>query len=230
MHEPGLSEIPLFPLPNVVLFPEVSVPLFIFEPRYRAMVRESLAADRKIGMVAVRPEAGDEIAGNPPVFEIGCEGTLSHAEEEPDGTWKILLTATRRFRIVEETHRPEERPYRTAQIEGLPEEEPPEASDERAALRGEVLQSLRMIGSRTLAGESRKEVQRRAEALRKLEDFDDGRFMNVVAQAIEMGVLEKQQLLEAAGSVPRYRILDSLLRFRLTELDAGPVTASGILH
>ena len=66
--------LPIFPLENVVLFPTVSVPLFIFEPRYREMTQNALNGNRKIGMVAVVPNAELNMGGEPDVFDVGCEG------------------------------------------------------------------------------------------------------------------------------------------------------------
>ena len=69
-----MDEIPIFPLQQVVLFPRVRCPLHIFEPRYRQLTEAALAGDRRIGMVAVRPEHANAMAGDPPVFGVGCEG------------------------------------------------------------------------------------------------------------------------------------------------------------
>ncbi len=86
-----IDSLALFPLSDVVLLPEVSVPLYIFEPRYRQMTRDALAGTQQIGMVTVRPDSLAEIAGNPPIFEVGCLGRIAHAQERPDGTFQILL-------------------------------------------------------------------------------------------------------------------------------------------
>ena len=94
--------IPLFPLPNVVLFPNVFLPLHIFEARYRAMVSEALGGDRIIGMVLLKPryEANDE--EHPPVFAVGCAGVITHAEPLGDGRFNIVLRGIERFRITGE--------------------------------------------------------------------------------------------------------------------------------
>ena len=85
------STIPIFPLPNVVLFPNVFLPLHIFEPRYRTMVGDALRGDRIIGMVLLHPgcDASDE--GRPPVFPIGCAGVITHAEPLNDGRFNFVL-------------------------------------------------------------------------------------------------------------------------------------------
>ena len=94
--------LPLFPLPNVVLFPNVFLPLHIFEPRYREMVADALAGDRMIGMVLLRPGWEHDYEGRPPVYPIGCSGVITHVERLADGRYNIVLRGLERFRIVEE--------------------------------------------------------------------------------------------------------------------------------
>ena len=79
------ATIPLFPLPNVVLFPNVFLPLHIFEPRYRQMVHQALAADRMIGMVLLKPGYEGQYEQTPPIYDVGCAGTITHVERLPDG-------------------------------------------------------------------------------------------------------------------------------------------------
>ena len=108
--------LPLFPLPNVVLFPNVFLPLHIFEPRYREMVADALAGDRMIGMVLLRPGWERDYEGRPPVYPIGCSGVITHCERLADGRYNIVLRGIERFRIVREDHA---RSYRRAVVEPL---------------------------------------------------------------------------------------------------------------
>jgi len=96
------ATIPIFPLPNVVLFPNVFLPLHIFEPRYRAMVKDALASDRIIGMVLLRPGFEPNYAGRPPVYPIGCAGLITHSEPLPDGRFNIVLRGLEKFRVTAE--------------------------------------------------------------------------------------------------------------------------------
>src|SRR5438034_814353 len=96
--------LPLFPLPNVVLFPNVFLPLHIFEPRYREMVADAIASDRMIGMVLLRPGWEHDYEHCPPVYPIGCSGIVTHFDRLPDGRYNIVLRGLERFRIVEEDH------------------------------------------------------------------------------------------------------------------------------
>ena len=87
-----------------MLFPNVFLPLHIFEPRYREMVADALASDRMIGMVLLRPGWERDYEGRPPVYPIGCSGVITHVERLADGRYNIVLRGVERFRIVEEDH------------------------------------------------------------------------------------------------------------------------------
>ncbi|HEX4567734.1 MAG TPA: LON peptidase substrate-binding domain-containing protein, partial [Vicinamibacterales bacterium] len=121
--------IPIFPLPNVVLFPNVFLPLHIFEPRYRKMVDEALSGDRIIGMVLLRPGWEGDYEGRPPVYPIGCAGVITHAERLPDGHFNIVLRGMEKFRIVGEDT---SRSFRLAHVNAMPE---PLAEAVRADIR-----------------------------------------------------------------------------------------------
>src|SRR5215470_17206415 len=122
--------LPLFPLPNVVLFPNVFLPLHIFEPRYREMVADALTSDRLIGMVLLRPGWERDYEGRPPVYPIGCSGVVTHVDRLQDGRYNIVLRGLERFRILEEDHA---RSYRRATTDALLEYAL--APEDRAAIR-----------------------------------------------------------------------------------------------
>src|SRR5207247_4249108 len=112
-----MSELlPIFPLPNVVLFPNGLLPLHVFEPRYREMVADALASDRMIGMALLKPGWEHEYEGHPPVYPIGSNGVITHVERLDDGRYNIVLREVERFRILEENY---ERSYRRASIEPI---------------------------------------------------------------------------------------------------------------
>lgn len=92
--------IPVFPLPEVLLLPGGMLPLNIFEPRYLAMVKAVLGADRMIGMVQPQPVEGP--AGNPALYDTGCAGRIARFEEAPDGRYLISLMGVCRFDIAGE--------------------------------------------------------------------------------------------------------------------------------
>src|SRR3954469_9275826 len=70
------AEIPLFPLPEVVLFPGVERPLLIYEPRYRDMIADALKGDSVIGTVLLQPGFEANYEGRPPVYAVGCAGVI----------------------------------------------------------------------------------------------------------------------------------------------------------
>src|SRR5215813_3498756 len=95
------TRFPIFPLPNVVLFPGTYLPLHIFEPRYRAMIDAALAGTPVIGMILLRPDA-DAMAARAPIFDVGCAGRIVEHRRLPDGRFHLVLAGERRFRIARE--------------------------------------------------------------------------------------------------------------------------------
>lgn len=92
--------LPIFPLSGALLLPQGSLPLNIFEPRYLALVQDSLAWGRIFGMI--QPSGAVSGAVEPPLFETGCAGRISSFAETDDGRLLITLTGVCRFRISEE--------------------------------------------------------------------------------------------------------------------------------
>ena len=194
--------IPVFPLPNVVLFPSVFLPLHIFEPRYRAMVDDALNGDRIIGMVLLRPGWQGSYEGRPPVYPVGCAGVITHVERLADGRFNIVLRGMERFRITgEET----DRAYRLAQVEALPE---PSADADRAAIRAE---RSRLEALLVPQSDRRGEV-RDPKVPTSMPDED---LVNALAQYLELEPVEKQALLERDGVLQRCRSLIELLEMKV---------------
>ena len=200
----------LFPLPNVVLFPNVFLPLHIFEPRYREMVADALTSDRMIGMVLLRPGWDRDYEGRPPIYPIGCSGVMTHVEQLPDGRYNLVLRGLERFRILTENH---ERSYRRAAIEPLHER--PLAADDRAAIRRcreklETMLSPAVLGdSRRGAGKSRSSDARIPTAM------SDEDLINALAQYLDLEPLEKQALLEQPSLRTRAASLVELLEMKI---------------
>ena len=110
--------IPIFPLPGVVFFPETTLPLHVFEPRYRQMLADALAGDRILGVQLLDPAGRPDSAGRPAVHEIGCAGEIAEHETLPDGRSNILLRGVFRYRIEREV--PADKPYRIAEVTERP--------------------------------------------------------------------------------------------------------------
>jgi hypothetical protein len=203
---------PLFPLSNVVLFPGVRLPLHIFEPRYRQMVRDALAGERRIGMIAVRPEHLHAMDGDPPLFDVGCLGTIAESEALPDGRFHILLVGTRRFRVRGETPRSGDRLYRVAEAQLLDDDSQIDDAARLHALRARIGELVSQIAEHVASD--------RAEGLATslFEGIADPLLVNTLSQTLELPVLEKQGLLEANGLAERAERLCSVLEFRAAEL------------
>ena len=205
--------LPLFPLPNVVLFPNVFLPLHIFEPRYREMVADALASDRLIGMVLLRPGWDQDYEGRPPIYSVGCSGLLTHTERLPDGRYNLVLRGIERFRIVEEDH---ERSYRRGVVEPLREQ--PLAAADRAAILSQrsKLESM-LVPSQSPAGDPRMPAS-----------MSDEDLVNALAQYLDLEPLEKQALLEKASLRTRAESLVELLEMKI--LMARTPGGSGLAH
>ena len=191
--------IPLFPLPNVVLFPNVFLPLHIFEARYRVMVSEALGGDRIIGMVLLQPGHEANYEGRPPVFDVGCAGVITHAERLGDGRFNIVLRGIERFRITGEDG---STPYRIAHVDGLPETIPEE---QRAELRRHRHRLEALLAAA---------IERTGSEPRFPPAIPDEDLVNALAQYLELDPLEHQALLEREGSLARCRGLIELLEMK----------------
>jgi Lon protease-like protein len=112
----------LFPLPNLVLFPYAVQPLHVFEPRYRQMTRDALAADRLIALVLLRPGWEADYEGRPALHPVACLGRVLAEQRLADGRYNLLLRGLRRIRLVEEIAR--NVLYRVAHVELLSDAEP----------------------------------------------------------------------------------------------------------
>jgi hypothetical protein len=200
--EPALLRVPIFPLAGALLFPRGQLPLHIFEPRYRAMVRDALASDRLIGMVQPK-EPGPTIADSdrPPVFDIGCIGRISTCEELDDGRFNIVLEGLSRFRIAREAS--VGTAYRQVDADRGGFEEDPEA----------------VLGLVQRA-EVEREARAYADSLGYMVDWDavsrldDENLVNGICQIAPLDVASKQALLEARDLAARADLLVQFMQFQ----------------
>jgi len=214
------QSLPIFPLSNVVLFPHIDIPLHIFEPRYRQLTEHALADDRRIAMVVVRPENVAEMAGDAPVFSVGCAGSIERFHRHADGRYDIVLRGTRRIRIEDEPARPAERLFRSAIVSFLDDGCAPEAAARVSEMREQVVgQALELFGDR--ASEMSRE---------SFDGIDDAAFVNVLCAVLPFSTLEKQALIEANGIPERLAALSDLLSFARIEMQSRRVPNSGAFH
>jgi hypothetical protein len=201
--------LPLFPLPSTVLFPNVFLPLHVFEQRYRDMIGDALESDRMIGMVLLRAGWEENYAGRPAVFTVGCSGVITHVERLPDGRYNIVLRGLERFRIVSEDH---SRSYRLAAIEPLAERSL--GIEERAVLheqRGRLETLIAPAWAKTAPGEPKGAFQS-AQAASAMADEE---LVNALAQYLDFEPLEKQALLERNCLLTRAELLIELLEMKV---------------
>ena len=196
--------LPIFPLPNVVLFPNVFLPLHIFEPRYREMVADAVSADRMIGVVLLRPGWEKDYEGCPPVYPIGCSGVITHVERLADGRYNIVLRGLERFRILDED---QGRAYRRAIIEPMVESRL--GADDRRAIRAcrSRLDSMLAPAAEKAGGDPRMPAAMADEDL-----------INALAQYLDLEPLEKQALLEQRCLRTRAQSLVELLEMKMMAL------------
>ncbi len=117
----GIIEIPVFPLPNVVLFPHTLLPLHIFEPRYRRLVRDALRSERRIAMALYKNGEENPEAGGNDCYDIGGMGDITKIEELKGGRYNILVAGRSRYRFVDMVARV---PYRVARVQLLDDVQP----------------------------------------------------------------------------------------------------------
>ena len=191
--------IPIFPLPNAVLFPNVFMPLHIFEARYRAMVSDALAGDRIIGMVLLKAGFEADYNGRPPIYPVGCAGVITHSEPLPDGRFNIVLKGMEKFRVTAEDR---SKSYRLATIESIPERV---VDAERVELH-----RLRQRLEALLAAA----VEREGGDPKFPPAVADEDLVNALAQYMGLEPLERQALLERDGLLARCHGLIELLEMK----------------
>ena len=187
------QRISIFPISGAMLYPGLQLPLHIFEPRYRAMVSDALARDRRIGMI--QPQRPVEGA---PLYLVGCLGKIGEIEALDDGRFNLVLEGEARFRVLRELD--VTTPFRQVEAELL--DEPGDeclAPVERAGFEREA---RRFASAQGYAVDW--------EAVTRL---DDVALINGVSQIAPFDSASKQALLEADGISARCELLVQLMQF-----------------
>ncbi len=195
--------LPLFPLPNIVFFPHTRLPLHVFEPRYRQMVRDVLEADQRFGIVLLRTGWEADYFGAPPVHGVGTLGTIEQAVPLEDGRFNIVVHGDVRIRILEEVSRV---PYRTARVIAAPEHarEPKEAYAQREWLADISRQYLRYLPDQT--------------AVPEIETVSLDALANALIMSLNLDNEEKQKLLEQNDVIARAEEIGNELSGRIESL------------
>ncbi len=203
-----MFSIPIFPLSNVVLFPNVFLPLHIFEPRYRQMVEDSLKGDRIIGMVLLRPGHEAEYEGAPPIYSTGCSGLITHCERLDDGRFNLVLRGIEKFSVRGEDPPAPGRLYRSAVISPLQDALRDGDRDQLRQLRKRVQELLTPVFSHGLES-------------RLPDAMPDEDLVNALAQYLEFDPIEKLALLEQEGPLARCRSIVELLEMKAMHPPGG---------
>ena len=186
------TRLSIFPLPGAVLFPGLQLPLHIFEPRYRALVSDALARDRRIAMI--QPQAAGEGA---PLFEVGCVGKIGEVEALADGRFNIVREGQSRFRLLSELE--VATPFRQIEAELIDEPDEILSLGERASLE----QEARDFADRQGYAVDWNSVAR----------LDDQSLVNGMSQIAPFDAAAKQALLEAPDLGTRCELLTQLMQF-----------------
>ena len=197
-----ITRLSIFPLPGALLFPRMHLPLHIFEPRYRAMISDAMARDRRIGMVQPRPALiadGLPRPEHPALFDIGCVGRIAEFEASEDGRYNLILEGLSLFRIVRELE--VVTAFRQVEAELLPVRADQEilSLSRRSALESE---------SRAFA-----DAQGYAVDWDSVARLDDEALVNGIAQIAPFDVAAKQAMLEADGIEDRAELIIQLMQF-----------------
>ena len=188
--------VPVFPLPNVVLFPKMLLPLHIFEPRYREMTDHALAGERLIAMALLKEGWKEDYYKNPQVHEVIGIGRILKETRLEDGRYNLLLYGLRRARIVEEIGG---RPFRKVRAELL--DDSPSGPEEEET-RGKILSLYTSLMGRLVRGEDVK-----VDPATPL-----GTLCDLVAAMLDAPVIEKQRTLEELSVSARARMILRLHR------------------
>ena len=200
-----LLRLPIFPLPGAILFPRSQLPLHIFEPRYREMVRDAIDGAGRIGMI--QPQRLDD-DNKAPLYAVGCVGEIVGIEELDDGRFNIVLLGSNRFRFVQDVI--VDAAYRCAEvdIEAFDDGEPDALP---LVQRAEVEREARRLGDAMGLAVDWDAVSR----------LDDEMLVNAIAQVAPFDVGAKQALLEQPTLEGRADLLVQLMQFHRAAVTGG---------
>ncbi len=205
VHVSRTLTLPIFPLSGAILFPRSQLPLHIFEPRYREMVRDVIDGAGRIGMIQPLRIDDDNKA---PLYEVGCVGEIVGIEELEDGRFNIVLLGSNRFRLIGEVSR--EGSYRCANVDiaAFDDNEPQPLS---MVERAEVEREARRLGDAMGLAVDWDAVAR----------LDDEMLVNAIAQVAPFDVGAKQALLEQETLSRRADLLVQLMQFHRAAVSGG---------
>jgi len=211
--EAALEEMPLFPLTQIVLFPHALLPLHVFEPRYRAMLKDCLAGHKVMAMALITDPFHMTENGEPPIAKVAGAGVIVEHQALPDGRSTFLLHGQARVRLEE---LPLVAPYRRARATVLHEDEVDVAADDRMALHASAA---------AFSAEVRRQNPRFS--FRIPDHVSAGALADYCAHHLIIDTSTRQTLLEELDARERVRIVTSELAVQHAALlrESG-----GVLH
>ncbi len=199
--------VPLFPLHNVVLFPKTPVPLYIFEERYRTMIREVIAGSGELVIALLRAGAESNYSTVSAVHEIACLGTIENCEELEDGKYNIVVVGIHRVRIIREV---QHSPYRLVEVEMIEDA----AYEEKSP--GILKRQNRLSALFARFTELATGVKQHVLELMPQLDFES--LVNMVAMTLNLDIEQKQSLLELNEAPQRCDVLIPILQQQIEVL------------
>jgi len=183
-----MRDLPVFPLPELVFFPNTLLPLHVFEPRYLALVEEAMATDRRLGVVQLKEGWQDDYHGNPPIQGVLGVGEIIQNLAADSERRNILLRGLGRVRILEEHD--SAHPFRVVQAEVVADRW--EERDKDSI--GIQLLTLRQLFASAVAGTPGAEIGETEQLFHP--ELDPSHLVDAIGSAVPISGLQRQQLLE----------------------------------
>ncbi len=214
------GEVAVFPLPNTVFFPDTVLPLHVFEPRYRAMVRDAIRGERRIAVSLLLPGWESEYAGSPKFHDVATVGRMEDIEELSDGRFDLRLVGVARVRLGRWVR---EKPYRIAVCRPLEELAPPEDDPRVLGAKLDLLASFSAL-ARELRGPE-------ASGVVVHDSVPFAAAVNLACATLPLEPPQRQRLLEIDDLLERQRkvtglldgLIEGLARLRASRGDGSPL-------
>lgn len=216
------ADLPVFPLPRLVLFPGTALPLHVFEPRYREMMADCLERgvhDKLIAVVQLKPGWEPHYEGRPPIYDVAGVGEVAEHRQNPDGTYDVVLSAVARVRLRELA--PEGLSYRRAEATVLHDRTP------KAGVDGADVAALVSLATR-IGVLVKRELP--GFALQTSESDPPSLLTNRIADQLVLDPQARQDLLETLDVAARVRTLTTHLAKLYAALSASSENPPPTLH
>ena len=198
------TKIPIFPLSNFIVFPETTVPLNIFEPRYLEMINESMSSNRIIGMIQPKENSSSK---NPELFDVGCACKIISFNETDDGRYIIIIKGINRFKRINEIKNTKLFRELTVDYSNFINDKNSEDETFQFSKIGKILDELKIL------------FEKRGYQInwKNLEKQNVYQTLSALSMASPFSILEKQILLESKNLEERKNKFEEILNTYDTE-------------